>query len=67
MESHPTPLLWVGTDDGLIQVTEDGGKAWRKLDQFPGVPEMTYMSCLCASHHDTDKLARTIMKKVWRA
>jgi len=46
-------LLYVGTDDGLVQITEDGGKNWRKLDQFPGVPEQTYVSCLCASHHDT--------------
>ena len=28
-------LLWVGTDDGLVQVTEDGGKNWRKIEDFP--------------------------------
>ena len=28
-------LLYVGTDDGLIQVTEDGGKSWRKVEQVP--------------------------------
>ena len=32
-------LLYVGTDDGLVQVTEDGGKNWRKIEQFPGVPQ----------------------------
>ena len=37
-------LLYVGTDDGLIQVTEDGGKNWRKIDKFPGVPDTTYVS-----------------------
>ena len=25
-------LLYAGTDDGLIQVTEDGGKTWRKVE-----------------------------------
>jgi photosystem II stability/assembly factor-like uncharacterized protein len=44
-------LLYVGTDDGLLQVSEDGGKAWRKFDRFPGVPELTYVSCLAASPH----------------
>jgi photosystem II stability/assembly factor-like uncharacterized protein len=47
-------LIYVGTDDGLIQVTDDGGENWRKLDAFPGVPHMTYVSCLMASRHDAD-------------
>lgn len=47
-------MLYVGTDDGLIQVTEDGGKTWRKIDRFPGVPEMTYVNEVLASHHDRD-------------
>src|SRR5262249_29966141 len=37
-------LLVVGTDDGLIQVTRDGGKTWSKTDRFPNVPETTYVS-----------------------
>jgi photosystem II stability/assembly factor-like uncharacterized protein len=37
-------LLAVGTDDGLIQVTRDGGKTWTKTDAFPGVPDTTYVS-----------------------
>ncbi|MGH9441010.1 MAG: WD40/YVTN/BNR-like repeat-containing protein [Thermoanaerobaculia bacterium] len=45
-------LLYAGTDDGLIQVTEDGGKNWRRLEKFPGVPDMTYVSRLTASSHD---------------
>lgn len=44
-------LIYVGTDDGLIQITEDGGGKWRKLEKFPGVPEMTYVSRLLASQH----------------
>ncbi len=45
-------LLFVGTDDGLMQITEDGGKTWRKLSKFRDVPEMTYVSCIFASQHD---------------
>jgi len=45
-------LIYVGTDDGLIQVTEDGGKNWRKMDSFPGVPANTYVSRIIASQHD---------------
>jgi len=45
-------LLYIGTDDGLIQVTEDGGANWSKIDNFPGVPERTYVNDIIASHHD---------------
>lgn len=45
-------VLWVGTDDGLIQVTEDGGKSWTKIEHFAGVPDGTYVSYLTASEHD---------------
>ncbi len=45
-------LLYAGTDDGLIQVTEDGGGAWRRGASFPGVPDTTYVSRLVASRHD---------------
>lgn len=45
-------LIYVGTDDGLIQVTEDAGQNWRKIENFPGVPEMTYVSCIYASQFD---------------
>lgn len=46
--------LYAGTDDGLIQVTSDGGKNWTKIDKFPGVPEMTYVARVFASQHDGD-------------
>jgi len=47
-------LVYVGTDDGLVQVTDDGGQSWRCVALFPGVPDMTYVSCLTASRHDAD-------------
>jgi photosystem II stability/assembly factor-like uncharacterized protein len=45
-------LIYVGTDDGLIQVTSNGGANWTKYDKFPGIPEMIYVSRLAASNHD---------------
>ena len=45
-------LLYIGTDDGLIQVSEDAGKNWRKLQKIENVPEMTYVSSIRASQFD---------------
>ena len=45
-------LLYAGTDDGLVQVTDDGGGNWVKVESFPGVPAGTYVSDLFASNHD---------------
>lgn len=45
-------LLWVGTDDGLIHVTSDGGKNWKKIDNIPGVPARSYVHQVVASLHD---------------
>jgi photosystem II stability/assembly factor-like uncharacterized protein len=47
-------LIYVGTDDGLVQVTEDGGKNWRKIDKFPGVADMAYVSRIVTSNHDAN-------------
>ena len=47
-------MIYVGTDDGLIQVTSDGGANWTKYEKFAGVPEMTYVSRLAASNHDAN-------------
>ncbi len=53
-------LIYVGTDDGLIQVTEDGGKTWRKIDKFPGVPNLAYVTDIFASGHDANTVYATI-------
>lgn len=39
-------LLYIGTDDGLIQITEDGGKTWRKMEitSLPGMPAGAYIN-----------------------
>ena len=45
-------LLVAGTDDGLIQITENGGQSWRKISIFPGVPATTYVNMVLPSQHD---------------
>jgi photosystem II stability/assembly factor-like uncharacterized protein len=45
-------LLYVGTDDGAIQVTENAGKEWSMQKTFTGVPEYTYVSDICPSKFD---------------
>jgi photosystem II stability/assembly factor-like uncharacterized protein len=47
-------LIYAGTDDGLVQVTEDGGRTWRRIEQFPGVPQWTYVTDVFASPRDVN-------------
>ena len=53
-------LLYAGTDDGLLQVTDDGGKNWRKVEDFPGVPKWTYVTDVFASPRDVDTVFVTL-------
>ena len=53
-------LIYVGTDDGLVQVTEDGGKNWRKVEQFPGVPQWTYVTDVFPSPRDANTVFATL-------
>jgi photosystem II stability/assembly factor-like uncharacterized protein len=52
-------LLATGTDDGLIQISEDGGSAWRSIGTFPGVPDESYVSRVVSSRHDAGTLYAT--------
>ncbi len=45
-------VLFVGTDDGIINAADDGGATWRKVESFATVPEHTYVSRILASQHD---------------
>jgi len=45
-------IIYAGTDDGQISITVDGGKSWKQVRSFPGVPEYTYVSDICASRFD---------------
>ena len=45
-------LLYVGTDDGVVQISEDGGAHWDKVERLPGVPGNAYIARIRASQHD---------------
>ena len=49
-------LLAVGTDDGLIHISENGGQSWRTISKFPGVPERTYVDDVVFSQHDRNTI-----------
>ena len=43
-------VLWIGTDDGVVQVTRDGGLTWTDVTaRIPGVPAGTFVSRVHAS------------------
>ncbi len=42
-------LIWTGSDDGLIQITRDGGKTWTNVTP-KGIPEWSRISIIDASH-----------------
>ncbi len=49
-------VLYVGTDDGIIQATEDGGSNWRKIDvgTLPGVPSTAFVNDIKADLFDAN-------------
>ena len=47
-------LLYVGTDDGLIQVTTDRGNTWTKVDNIAGAPDTSFINMIIASAHDAN-------------
>ena len=47
-------LIFVGTDDGVLNVTEDGGDTWRQVKRFANVPDMSYFEDVLASTHDAN-------------
>ena len=51
--------LIIGTDDGLIQLSDDGGETWKKLDKFGEVPADSYVTDVVASSHGADTLYAT--------
>jgi hypothetical protein len=52
-------LIYVGTHDGLVQVTEDGGKSWRKIEKLPGLPEYTFVTDVFASPREVNTVFAT--------
>jgi hypothetical protein len=45
-------VIWIGTDDGNVQVTRDGGATWTLVNgRLPGFPDEAWVSKIEASHH----------------
>lgn len=47
-------LIYAGTDDGFVHVTEDGGATWRAIEKLPGVPDRFFVNRIRASRTDRD-------------
>ncbi len=47
-------LLYAGTDDGRIQVSENGGASWRAIERLPDVPDHFFVNDIKADLHDAD-------------
>src|SRR3989475_6515404 len=46
-------LIWVGTDDGNLQITRDGGKSWNNVvTNVPGLAKNSWVSWVQASNFD---------------
>ncbi|HSU81421.1 MAG TPA: hypothetical protein VLR69_03330, partial [Thermoanaerobaculia bacterium] len=57
LQIAPSPLqkgvIWVGTDDGRLHLTRDGGQTWTSLEKnVPGVPANTWIPCILPSKYD---------------
>lgn len=51
-ESPRNPeVLWVGSDDGAVFVTRDGGKQWTKVNDKVGLAGPRWVATIEASHH----------------
>lgn len=56
----PSPVqqgvIWVGTDDGNVQLTKDGGKTWSNLiENFHGAPEGGWIAQIKASEYSANE------------
>lgn len=47
-------LLYTGSDDGMIHVTEDDGQSWRKCGNLPKVPTLIFINSIETSSHDVN-------------
>lgn len=47
-------LIAIGTDDGLVQITEDGGTTWRSVKNISGAPNQSYVNSVYLSKHNVN-------------
>jgi hypothetical protein len=57
-------MIWVGTDDGLIHLTRDGGKSWSNITPR-NLPEWSMISLLEASPHDAGTVYAAVDRHRW--
>ncbi|MBB6325678.1 photosystem II stability/assembly factor-like uncharacterized protein [Algoriphagus iocasae] len=56
----PSPVdpnvIWVGTDDGNVQVTKDGGESWTNVvGKLTGLPKASWIAQIQASTYDANE------------
>jgi photosystem II stability/assembly factor-like uncharacterized protein len=52
-------LLYAGTDDGVIQVSDNDGQTWTKVQTFAGVPKNTRVNMILASRFNENEVFAT--------
>ena len=54
-------LIWVGTNDGLVQLTRDGGESWTNVTgNLPNLPEWGTVSSIAPSRYDAGTAYATV-------
>ncbi len=49
-------VIWVGSDDGRLSLTQDGGKTWKSLEgKLPGMPKGAWIPQIHPSNHDVNE------------
>lgn len=49
--AHEAGVFWAGSDDGLVHISEDGGRSWRNVTP-PDLPEWSFVTVIEPSAHD---------------
>jgi len=63
---HKKDLLWVGTDDGLVHITKNGGKKWNNITPPESLlPEWSRINSIEASPHDPATAYLSIHRREW--
>ncbi|MGZ8370561.1 MAG: hypothetical protein ACXWVH_05850, partial [Caulobacteraceae bacterium] len=59
-------VIWVGTDDGNVQITQDGGRTWTNTAKnLKGLPKGTWISWVQASPHDAGTAFVSVDRHTW--
>ncbi len=56
-------VIWAGTSNGLVQLTQDGGKTWRNMTP-PEITRASIIGSLEAGHHDAGSAYLSTMRRL---